>query len=63
MLEKPEFDNTKVEAFARKLLKIINGGCLSLMVSVGHKTGLFDTLADLQTPSTSEEICKESKSK
>jgi hypothetical protein len=58
MLEKPGFDNTKAEAFAGKLLEIINGGCLSLMVSVGHKTGLFDTLSDLQTPSTSDEISR-----
>src|SRR4249919_2757142 len=58
MLEKPGFENTKAEAFAGKLLEIINGGCLSLMVSVGHKTGLFDTLSDLQTPSTSDEIAR-----
>ena len=56
MLEKPGFDNTKAEAFAGKLLEIINGGCLSLMVSVGHKTGLLDTLSDLQTPTTSDDI-------
>ncbi len=56
MLENTGFDNTKSEAFAGKLLEIINGGCLSLMVSVGHKTGLFDTMSELQMPSTSEEI-------
>ena len=59
MLEKAEFDNAKAEAFAGKLLEIINGGCLSLMISVGHKTGLFDVMSRLEKPSTSEEIAKE----
>ena len=58
MLDKPEFDHTKARAFAVKLLEIINGGCLSLMISVGHKTRLFDTLSELKTPSTSGEIAK-----
>ena len=56
MEEKSGFDNAKAEAFAGKLLEIINGGSLALMISIGHKTGLFDTLSELQTPSTSEEI-------
>jgi 2-polyprenyl-3-methyl-5-hydroxy-6-metoxy-1,4-benzoquinol methylase len=58
MEQKPVFDNVKAEAFAGKLLEILNGGCLSLLISVGHKTGLFDTLSGLQNPSTSEEIAK-----
>ena len=58
MVQKPVFDNVKAEAFAGKLLEILNGGCLSLLISVGHKTGLFDTLSSLQNPSTSEEIAK-----
>lgn len=59
MLEKSGFDGAKAEAFAGKLLEIINGGCLSLMISVGHKTGLFDVMSRLEKPSTSEEIAKE----
>lgn len=35
------------EAFADKLVGILNGGALSLMISIGHRTGLFDTLAEL----------------
>ena len=58
MVQKPVFDNVKAEAFAGKLLEILNGGCPSLLISVGHKTGLFDTLSGLQNPSTSEEIAK-----
>ncbi|VFJ12818.1 class I SAM-dependent methyltransferase [Candidatus Nitrosocosmicus franklandus] len=59
MLEKAQFDNAKAEAFSGKLLEIINGGCLSLLISVGHKTGLFDVMSGLQKPATSEEIAKE----
>jgi 2-polyprenyl-3-methyl-5-hydroxy-6-metoxy-1,4-benzoquinol methylase len=58
MEQKSTFDNVKAESFAGKLLDIINGGCLSLLISVGHKTGLFDTLSGLHKPCTSEEIAK-----
>jgi hypothetical protein len=43
------------EAFARRLLDILNDGALAGMISLGHRTGLFDTLRDM-APSTSEEI-------
>jgi SAM-dependent methyltransferase len=43
------------DAFAEKLLSTLNQGALCLMVSVGHRTGLFDAMAELP-PSTSEEI-------
>jgi hypothetical protein len=58
MEQESVFDNAKANAFAGKLLEILNGGCLSLMISVGHKTGLFDTLSVLQSPGTSEEIAE-----
>ncbi|HLT39960.1 MAG TPA: class I SAM-dependent methyltransferase [Enhygromyxa sp.] len=35
------------EAFAERLLELINGGSLAMMVSIGHRTGLFDALAEL----------------
>jgi 2-polyprenyl-3-methyl-5-hydroxy-6-metoxy-1,4-benzoquinol methylase len=50
-----EIDEKKVEAFAEQMLGVLNDAMLALMTSVGHRTGLFDTLADLP-PSTSEEI-------
>lgn len=33
------------DAFAGKLLGLLNGGAVSLMISVGHRAGLFDALA------------------
>lgn len=35
------------DAFADTLLDMLNQGALALMVSVGHRTGLFDTMAEL----------------
>jgi 2-polyprenyl-3-methyl-5-hydroxy-6-metoxy-1,4-benzoquinol methylase len=43
------------KAFMTNMTQIMNGGALALMCSIGHKTGLFDTMAELQ-PSTSAEI-------
>lgn len=50
-----DFDPGRAEAFASRMLEIINSGSLALMTSIGHQTGLFDTLAGLP-PSTSAEI-------
>jgi 2-polyprenyl-3-methyl-5-hydroxy-6-metoxy-1,4-benzoquinol methylase len=50
-----EFDNTRAEGFAGKMLDILNGGTISLMISVGHQTRLFDVMSKLP-PSTSEQI-------
>ena len=38
------------DEFADQLLGMLNQGALSLMVSIGHRTGLFDSLAELSTP-------------
>ncbi len=50
-----QIDRVAAEAFAGKMVEIINGGFLALITSVGHRTGLFDAIAKLP-PSTSEEI-------
>ena len=47
------------EAFADDLLGMLNQGALALMISIGHRTGLFDTMAKL-TASTSHRIADES---
>ena len=43
------------EAFAGRLLENLNAGAVTIMVGIGHRTGLFDTMAGL-APSSSEEI-------
>lgn len=47
----------KKEAFAQRMVGILNDSSLALMMSIGHQTGLFDTMAKLP-PSTSEQIAK-----
>ncbi|MET0525805.1 MAG: methyltransferase domain-containing protein [Nocardioides sp.] len=51
----PELDPAITEAFADRMLGVVNGACTALMSSIGHQTGLFDTLAG-RPPSTSPEI-------
>ena len=55
VISTPEIDETKAEAFAGQMLGVLNDAMLALMTSIGHQTGLFDTMSDLP-PSTSEEI-------
>ncbi|MEO1235917.1 MAG: class I SAM-dependent methyltransferase [Planctomycetota bacterium] len=51
----PELDPVKSEAFAEGLLDTLNKASLSLMISLGHRTGLFDAMARLDR-STSAQI-------
>jgi 2-polyprenyl-3-methyl-5-hydroxy-6-metoxy-1,4-benzoquinol methylase len=48
-------DATRAQAFAGRMTSLLNDSMLALMVSIGHRTGLFDTLATLP-PATSAEI-------
>jgi ubiquinone/menaquinone biosynthesis C-methylase UbiE len=56
-VNKPELDSAKAEAFAERLLRALNDGALCLMMSVGHRVGLFDAMRKLP-PSTSDEIAR-----
>src|SRR6266576_2677899 len=55
MTREQNMDQAKSEAFAEQMLSILNHGALALMISIGHKTHLFDTLSSM-APSTSEQI-------
>ena len=59
-LDKQDYDNSKAEEFASKMFQFLNSGMLSLMISIGYKTGLFDIIAELK-PSTSQEISQVAK--
>jgi len=50
-----EFDAERAEAFAGRMLETLNGGALAVMISVGHRTGLFDALATTDA-ATSQEL-------
>lgn len=45
------------ESFNQKLIDVMNNAALALMISVGHRTRLFDIMAQMK-PSTSQEIAK-----
>jgi 2-polyprenyl-3-methyl-5-hydroxy-6-metoxy-1,4-benzoquinol methylase len=52
-----ELNQQKIEAFTGRMLDVLNQGSLALMTSIGHRTGLFDTLAQLP-PATSGQIAE-----
>ncbi len=49
------FDSARSELFGEQLVDMMNKGALSLMISIGHRTGLFDTMSKLPF-ARSEEI-------
>jgi len=55
MSQESSYDAAKSPAFAERLLTVFNDGALCLMISIGHRTGLFDALRD-SAPATSAEI-------
>lgn len=51
------FDSDKADSFADRLVNALNEGALCVMLSIGHRTKLFDHM-DGQPPMTSEVIAK-----
>ena len=51
-------DTSRAEAFGERMLGALNDAALILMCSIGHRTGLLDTMAQLP-PSTSAKIANE----
>jgi 2-polyprenyl-3-methyl-5-hydroxy-6-metoxy-1,4-benzoquinol methylase len=48
----PAFDDGRSQNFAERMVQAINHGALTLMTSVGHRTGLFDTMAGMPKSSS-----------
>ena len=40
--------------FAERMLHVLNEAALALMVSVGHRTGLFDVMAAMPAATSAE---------
>src|SRR5688572_33025679 len=53
-LEQPVIDGKNVEAFSQRLFEILNHGALGLMISIGHRTGLFDHMALMKSATAGE---------
>lgn len=49
------FDKAAAEGFQQRVTEMLNGAAVTLMLSVGHRAGLFDAMARL-VPATSAEI-------
>ena len=52
-----DFNDAQAEAFAERMLETLNAAALTLMISVGHRTKLFDVMAKID-PATSEQIAR-----
>ncbi|MEU9951974.1 methyltransferase domain-containing protein [Streptomyces sp. NPDC047939] len=50
-------DAMKQEAFAGRMVQVVNDTCLGLMAGLGHQSGLFDEMARM-APATSAEIAR-----
>ena len=57
MTVQPLISDRSAEEFAQTMMSHLTGSAVSMMTSVGHRTGLFDVMAALQ-PSSSEEIAR-----
>jgi 2-polyprenyl-3-methyl-5-hydroxy-6-metoxy-1,4-benzoquinol methylase len=55
MLAINEFDTAKAGAFEERMGETLNAGALNLMISIGHRTGLYDIMAKMGV-GTSQEI-------
>lgn len=54
-----EFDAARHEAFGERMIGMLNEASLTFMFSIGHRTGLLDTLNGLNRPATTHEIAEE----
>jgi 2-polyprenyl-3-methyl-5-hydroxy-6-metoxy-1,4-benzoquinol methylase len=50
-------EQARVEAFGERMVGILNSAAIALMASIGHRTGLFDSMAGL-APYTSAQIAQ-----
>ncbi len=54
MKDNQNFDTSKAENFAGLLIDTLNKSSLSLMISVGHRSGLFDAMAEMDFATSAE---------
>ncbi len=54
-----DFDSTRADTFAERMMQTLNDGFVAMMLSIGHQTGLLEMMASLPA-STSDEIAQAS---
>lgn len=52
------YDQTKADAFSGRMMEMFNSAALALMISLGHRTGLFDAMTR-RPHGTSQELADE----
>lgn len=57
----PAFDQARSEAFMGTMIGFMNGAAVSMMAAIGHKTRLFDAMAALPGPATSQQVADAAK--
>lgn len=55
-----KLDQGRVDAFAERLLGVLNDAAIGLSITIGHRTGLFDTMSKMP-PATSHDIAAKAK--
>ena len=55
-----DMDQGKANAFADRMMGVLNNASTAMMVSLGHRTGLFNAMGDMPT-STSQQIADAAK--
>ena len=58
MTQETEYNASRAEQFAERLISVLNDGALCLMTSIGHRTGLFDVMATGE-PTTCAELAEQ----
>jgi 2-polyprenyl-3-methyl-5-hydroxy-6-metoxy-1,4-benzoquinol methylase len=54
MKENQNFDTVRAESFANSLIDTLNKSALSFMRSIGHRSGLFDTMSNMKYATSAE---------
>lgn len=49
-----DFDTAAAEQFGARIVSILNDASIALLTSIGHQTGLFETLAALPAASSND---------
>ncbi|MDQ6840901.1 MAG: transcriptional regulator, partial [Actinomycetota bacterium] len=52
-----QIDAGRAQKFGERTLQVLNDGMLTLLISLGHQSRLFDAMAELD-PATSEQIAR-----
>ena len=59
-MDNQPYNNAKADEFSENLLNKMNSAATTLMISVGHRIGIFDIMQDM-LPSTAEKIADEAR--